>query len=137
MKASASFPVLGAVMATAIAVAGLYYVRTHEPQHLGTVHPVEQRDPTYLRFVDRSAAYHFGFANAALAGCPFSPGDALDQLASRVEHSRQGVIPDDVKAGFAEFQKLQQASGAVSACQIAEELFGPSAEPRPGVLLPR
>src|SRR5690606_37549064 len=79
LMARVRFPLVGVSMATAIAVGGLYYVRDHNLRGASeSVHAEEQSD--YLRIVDRSAAYHFGFVNAALAGCPFSPGTGLDRL---------------------------------------------------------
>lgn len=129
--ASVSFPVIGVFMATAIAVAGLYYVRNNHAHGLSErLHSEEQSG--YLRIVNRSAAYHFGFANAAVAGCPFSPGTELDRLAESVARDGQWVVPTEVKAGFAEFHNLEQTG----ACRIAERLFGPKSPARPGVLLP-
>lgn len=120
------YHVIGGSLATVIAAAGLYYARPH-------VDPGNE----ILHEADRSAAYQFGFANAALAGCSFSPGAALDQLAAAVQADSQGIVPEEIKTGFVDFHNLLEKSGMTAACSRAEGIFGPAAQARPGVLLPR
>lgn len=69
-----------------------------------------------------------------MAGCQFVPGDTLDEFTASLEVQGQGVVPDDLKAGFAEFHRLQNASGATHVCSLAEDLFGPRGHLRPGIL---
>lgn len=131
----AGLPRAGALLAAALTAAGLYYlVGPDRPQ------AVDARRPA-LHFhedgiASRSPGYLFGFANAALAGCGFKPGAALDRLSEAIRTDEEGVVPDDLKAGFTHFHNLQQARGVAGACEIAERLFGPHAGARPGVLLP-
>lgn len=110
------------LLASAIAAGGFYYLES----------PNYQR-----RAVPRSAAYDLGFANAALAGCSFRPGLALDQLAEAVQADAHGVVHEEIRVGFADFAELLEDDGPSSACKQAEGIFGPDAEMRPGVLLPR
>lgn len=123
------------MLAAAIAAAGIYYVGAHDAPKARHSQPASLQSD-HAKFAARSPAYLFGFANAALGGCRFIPGAALDQLAAAVEAGAQGVVPEEVSAGFADFHGLQQASGTAGACRIAEQLFGPHAQARPGVLLP-
>ncbi|MCL4765159.1 MAG: hypothetical protein KJZ80_02885 [Hyphomicrobiaceae bacterium] len=87
--------------------------------------------------LSRSPAYLFGFAHAALAGCDFVPGAGLDRLAAAVRTGGQGIVPDEVKAGFGDFHGLQRARGQTDACRQAERFLGPRADSQPGVLMPR
>jgi hypothetical protein len=117
---------LGALLAAAIGVAGLYYGQEDS-----------RFEAMNSEAGSRSPAYLFGFAHAALTACNVSPGPGLDQLAAAVQRDPHGVLADDMKAGFAEFGRILQASGTAEACRQAEHFFGPHALPRPGVLLPR
>ncbi len=117
---------VAAVLAAAVGGAALY--RTHLDSHLETDVPAEAL---------RSPAYVLGFAYAALAGCDLAPGAELERLAAMVQAGAHGVVPDEVKAGFSDFQGLQQARGQADACRQAERFLGPRAELRPGVLRPR
>lgn len=121
----------GIIAAAAVAVAGLYYYFNADGE--STSDTVQAASSHAL--IGRSDAYHFGFVHAALAGCRFAPGDTLDDFTASVKVQGQGLVPDDLKAGFAEFQRLQNASGATRVCSLAEDLFGPRGHLRPGVLM--
>lgn len=126
---------LGALLATAIILAAYYLAADGQPRaqspagggsHYGDA-PLASRSPAYL----------FGFANAALAGCDFNAGAALDRLAAAVESGDRGVVPDELKAGFAEFQSLSEKRGTAAACTLAKRILGPHAPAWAGVLSPR
>lgn len=125
--ARGKYTVVGALLAAAIAGVGLYHVQADfRSQTVNTNEAASQ-----------SPAYQFGFAHAALAGCDFAPGAELDQLVAAVQANAHGILSDDVKTGFGDFQELQQAHGTADACRRAERYFGPRARLRPGVLMPR
>lgn len=129
-------PGIGVLLATTItAAAGYYLAIGDQPRAQGPRTANASSDDA--RLASRSPAYLFGFANAALAGCDFQPGAGLDQLAAAVDPGEQGVVPDEIKAGFADFQGLLRARGSTSACAMAERVLGPHAPARAGVLSPR
>ena len=127
---------VGALLAAAISAGYVYYAIVFDQTGAQSLQAASSHSHD-TPLASRSPAYLFGFANAALVGCQFKPGDGLDQLAAAVESDQEGVVPDELKAGFAEFSALQQARGTAGACNVAERLLGPHAQTRPGVLQPR
>lgn len=126
-------PIIAVIIAAAAVAGGLiYYFAGGEPSATLDHARVEGQSLT-----GRSAAYQFGFANAALSGCKFEPGNRLDELSAAIERHPQGIVPDDLKAGFADFERLQQVSGPADVCSLAEDLFGPRGYMRSGILQPR
>lgn len=129
-------PGLGALLAAAISAVALYDLAVDgSPRAQSPRAASAQADDAGS--ATPSPAHLFGFANAALAACNVKPGTALDALAAAVETNDEGVVPGELKAGFAEFQSLLQARGTAGACAMAERLLGPNAPMRANVLLPR
>lgn len=126
------YPIIGAVIAAAVTGGLIYYSTDNQPSAADDRTPLGGHNLT-----SRSAAYQFGFVHAAMSGCSFKPGETLDEFSALVERNAEGIVPDDLKAGFTEFARLLEADGASGACSLAEQLFGPRGDLRPGILKPR
>jgi len=129
-KMRQGYLIIGGIIAATVAGGVGYYFVNHKS---GAA--IHRAYSSQASLASRSKAYHFGFIHAALSGCRFKAGRSLDEFSALIERNGQGVVPEELKAGFAEFYRLQQTSEA-GGCSLAERLFGPRGYLHPGILEP-